>query len=456
MNDQLSMTVKRCLTQYRFFNSSAPLVVAVSTGVDSMVLLTALQTFLPPEQIVVAHVNHHLRTQSQAEEAFMRDYCRQHQLQLFVDQWEKHPTHGIELAARKERYRFFKRVLKAVGSHYLLTAHHENDLAETMLMKIIRTGDVNEVLGMKTARPLGNATVLHPLLRITKAELVDYAQRHDVRWFEDQTNQENGTLRNRVRHRYLPEWQKENPQVLEHLLNLHDQLGELLSFRDSLVEQQLSKMVEGNQLQLTLYRTVVVSLRRWVLRAWLNQGGVYNLSRTVLSHLDRFLCNEQHPVAKTNLGSGFQLVKNYQTAMIKKVQNFSPKDGTTQNFMVKFDHWYTSSKGRQFGVFSQPTGTVVAELWLLAGQFPLQIRPVQPGDRLRLKSGHYQSVRRILINQKVPLTQRDRQLVMVDHQGEVLWVIGHKTAWLDRTQLRDQRYEQRYFCQKINTGENDE
>lgn len=448
MADQLLLTVKRCLERYRFFDLNTPLVVAVSTGVDSMVLLTVLQDLLPAERIVVAHVNHHLRQQSTTEEAFIRNYCQQRGLKVWVDQWRNHPDHGIEMAARKERYRFFQVILNRVGSHYLLTAHHENDLAETMLMKLMRTGDVSETVGIQEARALGDATVLHPLLRVTKQQLTDYATKHGVQWFDDETNQQDQTLRNRFRHRYLPEWQKENPQVLEHLLNFHDQLTELLRMRDHLVAEQLSQVGHNHHLELAAYRTCSAILRPWVLQAWLNQQGIFDISRNKLQQLDQFLCNEQHPTARVNISPEIQLMKNYREGTLKRVQNLPTKGRTTRDFMVKFDHWYTSPQGQQFGIFSQPTAEVVASVWITADQMPLQVRPYQNGDRIRLKSGHHQTVRRILIDQKIPLSDRPQQLVVVDHHHEVLWVVGCKTAWLDRQQIRGQRYKQRYFCQK--------
>ena len=99
------LTMERSPLGSRFFSSSNTLVVAVSTGVDSMVLLDLLQNLpkLRRHRLIVAHVNHHLRTQSTAEEAFLRTYCRQRNLPLEVAQWAvaEHPAKGIEAAARR-------------------------------------------------------------------------------------------------------------------------------------------------------------------------------------------------------------------------------------------------------------------------------------------------------------------------------------------------------------------
>lgn len=448
MTDQLHLTVKRCLERYRFFSLKQPLVVAVSTGVDSMTLLHVLSALLPANQVVVAHVNHHLRAQSQQEEQFLRQRCQQMGVRLYVDQWEKHPQYGIENAARQERYRFFAQVMHETKAAYLLTAHHENDLAETMLMKLLRTGDVTATVGIREARPFANGQLLRPFLRVTKKSLIEYARAHQLKWYEDATNQEDMTLRNRVRHHYLPEWEQENPRVVEHLLKFHDQLTELLTMKDAIVTSLMTKLIHNGQLDIASYQQQEPLLRRWLLYRWINDQGMFALQEQRSRQIDHFLCNQQSPSSTMMISSDLQLIKNYQEAELKKVQNLTTKKQKVSGFMVKFDHWYTGPTGDQWGIFSHPQEHTLAELWLTRDQLPLRVRSWQPTDRIRLKSGHHQAIRRVLINQKVPLGQRQHQLVVVDRKNQVLWVINHKTAWLDRQQVRDQRYEKRYFCQK--------
>ena len=413
-----------------------------------MTLLHVLGSLLSADQLVVAHVNHHLRAQSQEEEQFLRQQCQQMGVRLYVDQWKKHPQHGVENAARQERYRFFAQVMRDTKAAYLLTAHHENDLAETMLMKLLRTGDVTATVGIREARPFTNGQLLRPLLRVTKQSLAKYARAHQLKWYEDATNQEDITLRNRVRHHYLPEWERENPRVVEHLLKFHDQLTELLTMKDDIVSQLITKIVHNGQLDITSYQQQVPVIRHWLLYRWVNDQGMFALKEQRSHQIDQFLCNQQSPSSTMMISSDLQLIKNYQQAELKKVQNLPTKNQKVSDFMVKFDHWYTGPTGDQWGIFSHPQEHTIAELWLTRDQLPLRVRSWQPTDRIRLKSGHHQAICRVLINQKVPLGQRQQQLVVVDRLDQVLWLIGHKTAWLDRQQVCDQRYEKRYFCQK--------
>ncbi|WP_051533680.1 tRNA lysidine(34) synthetase TilS [Ligilactobacillus apodemi] len=123
---------------------SQKVLVAVSTGVDSMVLLWLVQ-HLPPKlrpQIYVAYIDHQLRVQSQAETQFIQAYCEKSHLPLFVKVWQDHPKTGIENAARNVRYAFFNEIMQKEKILYLLTAHHGDDQAETFLMKLVRGGDI--------------------------------------------------------------------------------------------------------------------------------------------------------------------------------------------------------------------------------------------------------------------------------------------------------------------------
>lgn len=456
MVNKLPVTVKRCLTRYRFFSFQAPLVVAVSTGVDSMVLLHILQTLLPTDSIVVAHVNHHLRQQSEKEERYIRRYCKQHHLRIFVDEWISHPKVGIEDAARQERYRFFKMVMHQTQSHFLLTAHHENDLAETILMKLIRSGKPDEVVGIEENRRFNGGQLLRPFLSVSKEQLVDYARTNGIRWFEDSTNHDDDTLRNRFRHHYLPELARENPELLDHLYKFHEEMDQLLNLKSRVMQTIYPQVIDNNDLIIDQYKQHNNYLRYQLLQNWFNNNGLFNINDQHLKQLDHLILNPQIPSKQLEVHKNYLINKNYQKVNIKKVQNSRLKVINRQQIMVKFDRWYADNFGRKFGVFTHPKKQVVAEMWLTPNQLPLSIRGWHSNDQLRLKSGDHQSIRRVMINQKIPLAQRPNYLVLVDNQSNVLWAIGLKTSWLDRQAICGSKINQLYFCQDLDTGENDE
>ncbi|WP_367342504.1 tRNA lysidine(34) synthetase TilS [Limosilactobacillus sp.] len=429
--------MKRDLLGDRFFNRTPVVIVAVSTGVDSMVLLTMLQkmgTACP--RIVVAHVNHELRDQSREEESFLKDYCRQHHLVCEVRHWPRgeHPQHGIEAAGRHIRYHFFAELMKKYGASVVMTAHHANDQAETILMKLTRGGELDQMLGLRYRRPFASGYLIRPLLNITKAELRNYAEHHQIKWYEDATNADLTIQRNRYRHKILPALQRENPQVIEHLGQFHSQLSLLMQFRDEQVGRLLKECTCEKGLQLGNYLKLSGSAQQLVLLAWLKQMGIVDLKEGLVTEITRLIRNDGKPQARLSLPVGRVLVKDYSHLMVVVADKPEKRTQQREGAVVKLGQWFSTRKGQVAvspGVQPGENTELVAKMWLRDSQFPLRLRIWHSGDRLRLRSGHHQRVNRILIDEHVPLKERARQLVLVDSHGAVLWVIGRKTAWYD-------------------------
>ena len=446
MATNLSKIIKRSLQRSRFFALGGKIVVATSTGVDSMVLLTQLQALVAPERLVVAHVNHHLRAQSDREAAFLRDYCARRGLLLRVADWQDHPHQGIEAAARAFRYRFFAAVMKETGAKLLLTAHHANDQAETVLMKLVRGGDLRQLVGLRERRPFAGGELVRPLLAVPKAQLVASARDGGMTWFEDATNADQSITRNRYRHRYLPELAAENPQLVGDLGELAAQLGDLLAASDDLLAPLLRQLTTPTGLDLAGWWQQSPATQRLLLRAWLAKQGVVDLSQAALCQLQARLAPEAKPNQVQQLAGGWRAVRAYERLAVKKGEKKGRRSAFTGESMVKFAHWYPVAAGGSFLV--QPaaapaptTGQPVATFVLPKTALPLRIRPSQLSDRLRLKGGGWQPVRRVLINQKVPAAERPRAQLLVDQTDRPLWLVGYRFAWWEWPPVIDDKWQ---------------
>jgi tRNA(Ile)-lysidine synthetase, N-terminal domain len=206
LDNRIIGTVRKVLKRYR----AHKVLIAVSGGVDSMVLLNVVAQILPKNQLAVVNVDHNLRPESGAEVAFVQEHCLKKGYQFFTTKWEKQPNNdiGMEAAARKFRYQFFKKIMSDGQFDTLLTAHHGNDLAENILMKLIRSGNAYEVVSLKEQRPFASGQIVRPLLDFAKRDLAEYADIHDIKHVQDETNFDNITLRNRLRNNIFPELQK--------------------------------------------------------------------------------------------------------------------------------------------------------------------------------------------------------------------------------------------------------
>lgn len=439
---------ERHLEQGRFFAKDDLVIVAVSTGVDSMALLDLLQR-LPAgrrPRLLVAHVNHELRDQSTVEEAYLTDYCRQAGLSLRVAHWPKedHPEHGVEEAARHFRYAFFKRLLTEYHAAAVVTAHHANDLTETMLMKMTRGGQLDQLIGIRDQRPLGRGKLVRPLLPFTKAELYRYARARGLKWFEDQTNQELRVARNRYRHQIIPALERENPQLITHLLDYRAQLTELLAWRNQELARLLDTVQAGQHLELAAFTQLPAFQQAELLRYWLEQSGVTDLKADLIDQLRRVLNNPQKPQELIELPGSSVLVKDYAECRLENINKLSSQRQKAPVYMVKLGQQYPIDKQQKLLVTTMQDARGM-EMWLSPDQLPLTLRPWQPGDRLRLKGGGHQSVHRVLIDQKVNAGDRGSQLVLVDARGTVVWLIGRKWSWFDRPADYRQRWQRLFI-----------
>ena len=191
------------------------LLVAVSGGADSMVLLDVLRRVAPAQdwRLAVAHFNHRLRgAASEADAVLVREVAAKWGLPLFEESWRHEADlrvarHGLEMAARLARHEFLARATTATGGKTIALAHHADDQAELFFLRLFRGAGGEGLGGMQWSNlsPVDAAVrLVRPLLDQTRARLRDYAARHGIVFREDASNADPAHERNRIRHELLP------------------------------------------------------------------------------------------------------------------------------------------------------------------------------------------------------------------------------------------------------------
>ena len=194
------------------------LLVCVSGGADSVALLRVLLNL--GYLCHAVHCNFHLRDEeSERDEAFVRDLCRQLDVELDVvglDTASYAARHkiSIEMAAREQRYEAFERLRTQYGLDAICVGHHAEDSAETILLNFIRGTGIDGLTGI---RPL-SGRVVRPLLDVTRNDITDYLTALRQTWVDDSTNATDDYARNRIRHRLLPLMEELNPAALQNIL----------------------------------------------------------------------------------------------------------------------------------------------------------------------------------------------------------------------------------------------
>ncbi|CUS26840.1 tRNA(Ile)-lysidine synthetase [Paucilactobacillus oligofermentans DSM 15707 = LMG 22743] len=433
--NNLQTKFERDLSQDRFFYSNEKVIVAVSTGSDSMALLSLLINLPIAQQpnIIVAHVNHELRLQSQEEEQFLKGFCQAHHLTLEVKHWplDDHPTSGMEAAARQFRYDFFESLMLKYDARKLLTAHHLNDQAETILMKLTRGGELTTLSGMQQRREFGSGELIRPLLKYRKADLREYLAAEQLTYYDDETNQALEFSRNRYRQQILPLLMNENDEALEHLESFATQLNELAAFADLKLAQMWHQVQAADDLNLTKLAEYTVLEQKQLIKYWLiKQQQVTEIKEQQLTAIMKMIHSET-PQAQLTLGQGFIFIKQYQAAKVTRELSQKLCDLEIEDYVSDDDH------------------EAASVMWLPKSVLPLRVRLVKLDDEIRLKDGHHQKVRRILIDQKVPNDERQQQVVVVTNDDEPIWVVNRKFTYLQRPVDYQSNWQKVYFMPQL-------
>ena len=188
-----------------------PWAMAFSGGADSLALLLLLWAHWPERRarLVALHFNHRLRgAAADADERFCRRVCAALDVRLQVGRWKHHRAGASEEEARTARFAFFEQAMRRTGARALWLGHHQDDVAETMLMRLARGSGTGGLSAPRPVQRVGDPVRLRPLLTLKKREVVATLLECGVRWREDRTNAGPTHFRNRIRHQVLPAWQE--------------------------------------------------------------------------------------------------------------------------------------------------------------------------------------------------------------------------------------------------------
>ncbi len=262
-------------------------IVGVSGGPDSVALLRGLLNcrLAHSLSLVVAHLNHALRAESEADASWVADLAKQHELpaiveRLDISQAARETGQGIEETARQQRYEFFRRVAEAQGASYVAVAHTADDQVETVLHHLVRGTGLSGLQGMPASRSLSaDVTLIRPLLHTTRAAVIDYLAGLNQPFRVDESNSDEQFTRNRIRQTLLPRLREEfNPQVDRALLRLSQQAVEVQEMIDVLGQRALYEALREQRsgfvrLNADVLQDLPSHLLREVFRQlWIEQG----------------------------------------------------------------------------------------------------------------------------------------------------------------------------------------
>ena len=234
------------------------IVVGVSGGPDSMALLYILNEFKEKMglRLVCAHINHNKRKESDEEEKYVSKYCKENGIIFECIKVKKWGDDNFENEARSIRYNFFEEIVENYNAKYLMTAHHADDLIETILMRIVRGSTLKGYSGFSRIVDKGNYKIVRPLITLTKDEIIDFDTRNNIKYYIDSTNNEDIHTRNRYRHVILPFLKKENPNVHKKFIKFSETLIENSNYIDEQANKVFNKVFQNGVIDIDKFKSL--------------------------------------------------------------------------------------------------------------------------------------------------------------------------------------------------------
>ena len=280
-------------------------VVGVSGGVDSMVLLNMLSKLLGVE-IIVAHFDHGIRADSALDAKLVAKAAKAYGM-THESARGKLGANASEDTARTARYKFLESVRAKHNAAEIITAHHQDDLIETALLNLLRGSGRQGLVAM----PL-NKKITRPLLNIPKKDLLDYAQKNNIEWREDSTNQDVNYLRNYVRLNLIPKLTKQQRQDL---LNNLDKLLQNHSLMNDLLTKLSDQISVGGKIDRQKFITLPLNLANELIVFWFKQLGLKDFDKKMVARVAMQIKTAQ-PATTHQIKNGLSLVVDKHFAVI--------------------------------------------------------------------------------------------------------------------------------------------
>jgi tRNA(Ile)-lysidine synthase len=243
---------------------------------DSVVLLHLLHTLAPrfSWQLSALHIHHGISPNADAWAKFCEELCARYGVPIIIEQVDVAPLrneHGIEAAARKLRHAAFF----GQDCDFVALAHHADDQAETLLLQLLRGAGIKGVAAMPLLKPataLTHAT-LRPLLEISRDSLLEYAQKTELTWVEDESNTDDYYPRNFLRNQLLPKLEEKFPAYRDTFSRSARHFAEVGVLLDELAQQDAQNWIKGAPLDVTLLHQLSLHRSKNLLRYFLHTSG---------------------------------------------------------------------------------------------------------------------------------------------------------------------------------------
>lgn len=407
-------------------NKTEYVVVACSGGPDSMFLLYLLHSM--GISCVAAHINHNVREESKEEYAFLEEYCKKNNILFEGTQILKYSKDNFHQFARNFRYQFFEKVITKYKAKYLFTAHHGDDLMETILMRIVRGSSVKGYAGFDEITGKNSYKIVRPLVYLTKENIREMCESENIPYVTDSSNESDHYTRNRYRHHVIPFLKEENCIVHKKFIEFHDSIKEMTNYIDAVVESDFHSCYKDSILDLKKFNILDLFIQKQILYKVLGLWYKEDLSAVHHQHIEEiFKLKSSNKNGQLQLPKGLKVNKNYQ-----KLEFFKESEDIQDiDFILEDILKLPIGKIRRVNKSDEKSNNIIRlntdEILL-----PIRIRNRKAGDRMYVKNMQgSKKIADIFIDEKVSKRDRERVPVVTDSNGNILWIPGVKKSKFD-------------------------
>lgn len=411
------------------------IVVAVSGGPDSMALLSLMikiKRALDIE-VICAHVNHNTGRQGQAEEQkFVEKYCNNNNITFETLTIEDYGDDNFHNEAHTKRYNYFGQIVKKYNAKYLLTAHHGDDLIETILMRLVRGSTLRGYSGFSKIVKMNNYTILRPLIKLTKKEILDYCKEQSIPYAQDSSNNKDVYTRNRFRKYIVPEIKKEDKNVHQKFYKF----SKILLEYNDYIDKQVKKIIDE------VYPQGILDIEKFKQEEHVIQMKIIYYILEHIYHEDLMLITDRHAEilyelilskkanAVIHLPNNIQAIKTYNNLILATTPT------ANNEYEIELSGYVNLPNGKNIEIVekSEDTDNFICFLDSNEIKLPLHVRTRKDGDKMNVKGmlGR-KKINDIFIDDKVSMQERDLWPIVVDSNENIVWLPGLKKSQFDKT-----------------------
>jgi len=450
LQKQLFEQVVLCIRDHQMLTAGDLVVVGVSGGVDSVVLLHLLHRFSKRFgiRLHIAHLNHQFRGEEAERDAeFVRQLAATHGLPCTIERIDvpalvRAKKLSPQDAARSARYRFFHELAAQIGAQKIATAHHANDQAETVLAGLIRGVGLR---GLGGIQPVSHGEIIRPLLTVTRAQIEEFASAEQLVYVTDSSNFSRKYLRNAIRLDLIPMLQERfSPAILDRLTAYAQMFQEDAFFIDKMAQMHYHNVCQRDKtairIELAQFSCLPMTLRRAVIVHAFHEltHAAHILS---MRHVRAILQLFEHarPEQRYCLPSGIMVFCRNQCGWLESGEQPTRSDEPALLAAIplalpgftKFGQWRIETtleecveNTRAWGT-CQSEGTIVQDMDYDRLRLPIVVRFREPGDSFcPLGMGGKKRLKKFFIDRKVPQHTRHIIPLLVDQAG-LIWVTGY-------------------------------